>query len=151
MLCSVLLVFVLCLVYPMLPMSLGCPFFITNVSGLSILHYQCLWVVHSSLPMSLGCPFFITNSFIYQNAVHYNCCIRLYFIYNLWVTMCIVNDFLNDNFVLIVISVYGIPLSKAIMFYCKVKLEWHFHSILTDWNSLLLHLPMENQSPLCLK
>ena len=49
--------------------------------------------------------------------------------------MCIVNDFLNDNFVLIVISVYGIPLSKAIMFYCKVKLEWHFHSILTDWNS----------------
>ena len=36
--------------------------------------------------------------------------------------MCNVNDFLNDNFVLIVISVYGIPLSKAIMFCCKVKM-----------------------------
>ena len=36
--------------------------------------------------------------------------------------MCNFNDFLNDNFVLIVIPVYGIPLSKAIMFYCKVKM-----------------------------
>jgi hypothetical protein len=78
--------------YPMLPMSLDCPFFITNVSGLSILHYQ----------------------FIYSSeSIHYNCCIRLCFIYNLWVTMCNVNDFLNDNFVLIVIFVAVSALSSG--------------------------------------
>jgi hypothetical protein len=59
-------VFVLCLVYPMLPFSLDCPFLITLpvFSGLSILDYPSnfLWIVHSWLPLRffLDCPFLIT-------------------------------------------------------------------------------------------
>jgi hypothetical protein len=62
-----LFVFILCLVCPMLLMSLGCPFLFAQCCW-------CLWVVHSCLPnvadvsglsvlvcsmllMSLGCPF----------------------------------------------------------------------------------------------
>jgi hypothetical protein len=53
---SVLFVFVLCLVYPMLPVSLDCPFFIAPqfcLSSSCVLYAQCcqfLWIVHSSLP-----------------------------------------------------------------------------------------------------
>ena len=54
-------VFVLCLVYPMLPFSLDCPFLITPpvFSGLSILDYPSgfLWIVHSWLPLRFSLTF----------------------------------------------------------------------------------------------
>ena len=83
---SYLFVFVMCLVYPMFPVSLDCPFFIAPqfcLSSSCVLCAQCfqfLWIVHSSLvfcvvfcvlfvfvlclvypmfPVSLDCPFFI--------------------------------------------------------------------------------------------
>ena len=58
---SVLIVFVLCLVYQMLPVSLDCPFLISPLFSLSsscVLCTKCcqfLWIVHSSLPLSVVC------------------------------------------------------------------------------------------------
>jgi hypothetical protein len=58
---SVLFVFILCLVYQMLPVSLDCPFFIAPqfcLSSSCVLCTQCcqfLWIVHSWLPLSFDC------------------------------------------------------------------------------------------------
>ena len=56
---SVLFVFVLCLVYPMLPVSLDCPFFIAP----HICFVFVLCLVYPMLPVSLDCPFFIAPQF----------------------------------------------------------------------------------------
>ena len=62
----VLLVFVLCLVYPMLPISLDCPFLIAP-SVFSNVYLFCLLVfvlclVYPMLPVSLDCPFLVAPS-----------------------------------------------------------------------------------------
>jgi hypothetical protein len=51
-----LFVFVLCLVYPMLSVSLDCPY------RISIYPLGFLWIVHTGLPprFSLDCPYWIT-------------------------------------------------------------------------------------------
>jgi hypothetical protein len=83
---SVLIVFVLCLVYPMLSVSLDCPFLIAlsfdclrpvscvpnvaSFSGLSILDFPLVFLVfilcllYQMLPVSLDCPFFIALSVV---------------------------------------------------------------------------------------
>ena len=58
-------VFVLCLVHPMLPVSLDCPFLIipsvfSNVYLFCVLYTQCcqcLWIVHSWLPLRFSLTF----------------------------------------------------------------------------------------------
>jgi hypothetical protein len=58
---SVLFVFVQCLVYQMLPISLDCPlmiapqFCLSSSSVLCIKYCQSLWIVHSPLPLSVVC------------------------------------------------------------------------------------------------
>ena len=60
MLCCVLLVFVLCLVCPMLPVSLDCPFLIALRFSLTFTcHVSC---VSKMLPVSLYCPSLIVHS-----------------------------------------------------------------------------------------
>ena len=58
---SVFFLFILCLVYPMLSVSLDCPFLIALqfcLSSSCVLCTKCcqfLWIVHSSLPLSFLC------------------------------------------------------------------------------------------------
>jgi hypothetical protein len=62
---NLVFVFVLCLVYPMLPVSLDCLFLIapwvfSNVylsCVLCTLCYQCLWIVYSWLPLGFSLTF----------------------------------------------------------------------------------------------
>jgi hypothetical protein len=63
---SVLFVFVLCLEYQILPVSLDCPFVIAPqycLSSSSVLCTQCcqfLWIVHSCLPLSVVCLHYVS-------------------------------------------------------------------------------------------
>ena len=52
--------FVLCLVCPMLPVSLDCPFFTSP----SVFSCQCLWIVHSWLPLQFSLTFICPVSFV---------------------------------------------------------------------------------------
>ena len=56
--------FVLCLVYSILPVSLGCSFLIAPSVFSNVYFVMCL--VYSMLPVSLDCPFFITPSVFYN-------------------------------------------------------------------------------------
>ena len=55
----VLCIFVLCLVYPMLPSSLDCPFLICHSVFSNV--YLVLCFVYPMLPSSLDCPFLICH------------------------------------------------------------------------------------------
>ena len=76
--CVCLLVFVLYIVWPMLPGSLDCTLFIapSSVSGLYIINcsFHCFWIVHYSLllPFSLDCTLFIAPS-IFSGLYIINC------------------------------------------------------------------------------
>ena len=78
---SVLLVFVLCVVYQMLPVSLDCPFLIAPQFCLLSSYVLCtkccrfLWIVHSSLPLSFVClrpVFCVPNVVSFLWIVHYS-------------------------------------------------------------------------------
>jgi hypothetical protein len=53
-------IFVLCLVNPVLPVSLDCPFLIVPSVSLTFIFVLCL--VYPALPVSLDCPFLIAPS-----------------------------------------------------------------------------------------
>ena len=57
---SLTFIFVLCLVYPALPVSLDCPFLIVPSVSLTFIFVLCL--VYPALPVSLDCPFLIAPS-----------------------------------------------------------------------------------------
>ena len=57
---SLTFIFVLCLVYPVLPVSLDCPFLIAPSISLTFIFVLCL--VYPALPVSLDCPFLIVPS-----------------------------------------------------------------------------------------
>ena len=57
---SLTFIFVLCLVYAALPVSLDCPFLIVPSVSLTFIFVLCL--VYPALPVSLDCPFLIAPS-----------------------------------------------------------------------------------------
>ena len=62
-LCFAVFVFALCFVYPMLPVSLDCPFLIApSVFSNIYLFSFVLCLVYPMLPVSLDCPFLIASS-----------------------------------------------------------------------------------------
>ena len=100
----VLFVFVLCIVCPMLPVSLDCPFLIapsvfSNVylsCVLCVQCCQCLWIVFVlclvclMLPVSLDCPFLIAPS-VFSN-VYLSCVLCIQCCQCLWIifVLCLV-------------------------------------------------------------
>jgi len=66
---SLTFIFVLCLVYPVLQVSLDCPFWLPLRYSLTFIFVLCL--VYPMLPVSLNCPFLIVPSVF--SSVYFKC------------------------------------------------------------------------------